>query len=95
MKQGKVIFKGPEFVVDLDNKDMVKRALDMMHESLMSAYKWHLRAPDDPVLNLSSKIEVKDIDKELDEYNYIMEISWDWEHDDEHFKQLGISKLEN
>lgn len=84
MRQGKVIFKAPEFVVDLDNKDMVKRALEMMHESLMSAYEWHLRAPDDPLLNLSSNIEVKDIDKELDEYNYIAEISWDWEHEDEH-----------
>ena len=95
MRQGKVIFKAPEFVVDLDNKDMVKRALEMMHESLMSAYKWHLRAPDDPVLNLSSNIEVKDIDKELDEEHYIAEISWDWKHEDEHFKQLGISKLED
>ena len=57
MKLGKVVIN-LEYVVDLDNKEMVEHAQDALYEDLMSAYKYN---------GLANWIGIKEGDENLSE----------------------------
>ncbi len=57
MKLGKVVIN-LEYVVDLDNKEMVEQAQDALYEDLMSAYRYN---------GLADWIGVKEGDENLSE----------------------------